>query len=429
MKIQDQELQNIIFEIENSSPQQLRATCKNQTFALKPDPYLTNDLSGWIGALFVRSILHQLHVDEHYIFKWRVENKWVQYAIMNHYAPGSMARSYQLSKLLNRHNAILTIQRLFKKGFFLKATLGHGSGRAGTFDRTAEFPEIIKDRKKNEKLDDEHITENDTAYREEQWIVQKKLNLKMEFRVHTFCAAIIDGLTLKIDGDPSFNNAAAEDYVRKILEKLPHNIKYGTLIAWDIGLTGSDQYYVIEANFTGFHPAYARGFQTSGYVEDDTFGPIFCAWLNNYFKNIYKISICSVDQNLLSKFKFLQEFIFYASIFNHQQLKAIQCNMKGSRLSAILYLDDDTKDLMIRLISFMLMTNLADAYYIIVGSTAYPFTKNLFHDNQQIHFLIESQLFTRAQHEPIQQLSYHKRKQISCYHVLRKIKVNPYMMF
>lgn len=429
MKIQDEELQSMIAEIENSSPQQLSISSKNRTFELKPDPFLTDDLSGWIGALLVRSILHQLHVDEHYIFQWRVENKYVQYAIINHYAPGSMARTYQLSKLLKKPNAIQTIERLFKRGFFIKATLGHGSGRNGTFDRTADFAAILNSDKVDNKLDDDPITNKNTTYRYENWILQKKLDLKMEFRVHSFCAAVIDGLTLKIDGDPSYDNTPAEEFVKSILEKLPPNLTNGTLIAWDIGLTESDQHMVIEANFTGFHPEYAFGFQTSGYVEDELLGPIICAWLNNYFKSNYKISIRSVDPALLSKFKFLQEYSFYSSIFNSEQLKAVQNKINGKSLTAILYIDDASSDLMIGLITFLLMFNIADDYYIIVDSTTYPFIKNLFQDNNQIHFLIENQLFTRAQHQLIQQLSLEKRKQISCYHALRRIKLSSYVMF
>ncbi|MCX2478185.1 hypothetical protein OQY15_03735 [Pedobacter sp. MC2016-15] len=69
-------------------------------FKLIPDPSLLTNLSGYCGALLIRAILQKLSIDEHQVLKFRLENKFKQYQIFNHFAPGCMPDTLPFSKLL-----------------------------------------------------------------------------------------------------------------------------------------------------------------------------------------------------------------------------------------------------------------------------------------------------------------------------------------
>ena len=71
----------LILDIERSGTNTGNKPEVSKTFQLTSDPLLLSDLSGWIGAVTVRAILHELGVNEHHVFKWKPENKYFQYLI------------------------------------------------------------------------------------------------------------------------------------------------------------------------------------------------------------------------------------------------------------------------------------------------------------------------------------------------------------
>lgn len=415
MEEQEDILKRVILEIRNFNPQIVKANNKNKAIELYPYSYLTSDISGGTGALFIRAILNQLAINEHHIFSWRLENKYIQYLILNYYLPGFLPKTVSLSRVLDEKNGILNIERLLESSFFLKATLGHGSFSTNSFDKTAELDNIIL------------LHQRQYDYNEK-WILQKKLELKSEYRVHTFQRDVIYGLTFIIHGEKLQNSYAdVEKFVEGILMKLPDTIVQGALIGWDIGLTSDDKYYIIEANFTGFHPEYVRGFQTSGYFEDKDFGPIICAWLNSYFKCKYAISVLTVAHELLSEFQFYKEFMFYSSIFKNEHIDLIW-NKNNRQVSVIIYLGSDLNSCLITLIRYFQRADFAEMYYVIVNEESSLKFSALFERNNNINTLTESSLFKNNQYQLIQQLSCERRKQICCYHAIRHIKKDSYII-
>ena len=399
-------LSQLIPEIESVNPRDIKRNTDNQAFQLCDHPWLTANLSGGVGALYMRAILQELNVDEHHIFKWRLENKYNQYLVLNHYCPGCVPKTLSFSKLYHQAEGISKITQLFTKGFFLKAALGHGSFSTNTFDRTDDFKQIITT---YQPVNAEH----------EKWILQERLNLKMEFRIHTFSRDLITGLTFKLQGDDTYNQLPAENFVKDILNKLPDTILQGTFIGWDVGLADNGQYYVIETNFTGFHPEYSRGFQTSGYVEYELDGPIICAWLNRYFKKMYNVYISSISDNLLAQFKFYREAIFYFNLFENGYFDRFKESLTAHSATIVCYLCTISNYLITKLVNYFQRVKFAKEYYIIIQEEFIPPPNPIFNPNDNITVIQESTLFTKTQFQLIKQLSYHRRKAISCYHAIR----------
>lgn len=414
MEKKNEILKKLIPEIENSCFKTIQRSPLNRTFKFSPHSYLTKDLSGWVGALTVRAMLFEFKIDEHRIFKWRPENKYIQYLILNHYSRGCMPNTLSLTSVLKNAEWVNNIREFIKSGYFIKSTLGFGSARTNSFDRTLDFEQILNQIKKEPGTNEE-------------WIIQKKLKLNKEFRVHTFGKDILYGMTFRISGSrdaDDFNQP--QEFVNLILQKLPDSLLEGTLIGWDVGLTKRGKYYVIEANFTGFHPEYHAGFQTTGYVEDPSFGPIICAWLNNYFKAKYAVSIDSVQSILLTRFPFLEEFIYYLSIFKNEHIE-ILIKTKGTVRAAYIYLNEKINPLIVRLIDYFRMAHFAKKYYIISNQTIETYANQMFREDDIIH-LAEHSLLKKDHYEEVQQLDHESRKQFLCNQAIELTKEKSYII-
>lgn len=397
--MKNKKLKALILSIKYSGLNTPHTNLINHTFQLSPHPFLTVHLSGWIGALIIRATLFELRVDEHHIFKWRPENKYIQYLILSHYSPGCMPKTFSLTDLLTKNDWMPNFRGLIKSGYFIKATLGFGSGRRQNFDRTSEFEQILFD------------SEAGHSFQNEKWIVQKRLNINKEFRIHTFGKDILYGITLRISGSVGLTDFdQPHEFVKSILDKLPPSFLEGALIGWDIGLTNKGKYYVIEANFTGFHPEYHAGFQTTGYVDDPPFGPIVCAWLHTYFKNKYKVAITSIDNVLAEKFPYMEEFSYYISILKNEHVDALNRG-KGRVNTAYIYLGEHTDYSMINLVTFMLIANFANNYYIITSQELQEQAKKFFTGDNITH-LSEQSLFSEDEYIQLQVLDDESKKKL-----------------
>ncbi|WP_158799586.1 hypothetical protein [Pedobacter sp. L105] len=413
MKTISDALEKLVIDIEGTNSQLIEKKIDQQEFELWDDPDLRANLSGNIGAFFVRSFLKQLNVDEHHIFRWRLENKYRQYQLLNYYFPNSMAETIGVSQLLATNNGEQKIRELCESGFFVKATLGDRSGIRNNFDRSNELDEIIR------------LHQNRTDDLEE-WVLQKRLTLTEEFRIHTFSRDLIYGLTYLARGTDRSITIKAEDFVLEILEKLPDTILQGTLIGWDIGITDSNEYYVIEANFTGFHPEFSRGFQTSGYFGDIDYGPIVCAWLNSYFRDQYHISIGSVEKSLLSSDTFYQKFMFYVSLFKDEKLDFLRDKANDNNVSTIVYLGEDINELLIDLIRYFQVENFKMTYYLITSEKNIPAIMTMYPGN--VNIATTETLVAIDQHRYVNCLSHEKRKVIYCQQLLSAIQAHTYLI-
>jgi hypothetical protein len=416
MKLRDKVLTEIIPDIESCEAKTLPNNNVVSAYELRASPLLTDNLIGSIGVLFIRGLLNLLGINEHHIFNWRMENKFIQYVVLNYYNNGCLPLTISLSDLLNEKGSLLQIQGLLNNAFFLKATLSERTGFTKTFDRTKEFPVIMK------------MLEKCEAPQYEKWVLQKKLNIKNEFRVHTFNGEIIPALSFLVAGvDMSYNEVNC--FVDKILHALPKSILQGSLIAWDIALTTDDCFLIIEANFTGFHPDFKRGYQTSGYFQDQIYGPIICAWFNTYIKMRYNVWINRVEDSLFKASTFYQAFMYYVNVFQDSHVKAFLKKNQHQELYVFLYMCTSDSMSIINLVAHFDKVQFANKYYVILQDAENKFVSNIFNGKPYIQFILEEELFTKDQLSLIKQLHYVRRKQIGYRHMLRQLPTEHYIMF
>lgn len=117
------DLYNQIKEIENAEPQRVRSSTKDSAFELRLDDWLIDNLSGNYGALFIRAMLYWLDIDEFYVLKWRLENKYKQYQVLCYYYPHCVPKTFGLSSFLMQSNGVEKIKTLFQRGVFLESHL------------------------------------------------------------------------------------------------------------------------------------------------------------------------------------------------------------------------------------------------------------------------------------------------------------------
>ena len=409
MELQNAVLKNIIPDIENHDCHYIKKKSKKERFELQAYPSVINNLVGGIGVLFIRALLCEMGINEHHIFRWRMENKFIQYLVLSHYNPGSMPTTISLTDQLKETTGIQGVKALFKAGFFLKATLSERTGFTKNFDRTADFEKIIKN------MSFIHSPHN------EKWILQKRMSIKNEFRVHTFNNEILFGLTFLISGiDLSFNEPEA--FLQKMLKKLPDAILQGSLIAWDIALTVENQYYIIESNFTGFHPEFKYGYQTSGYFQEPIYGPIICAWFNNYVNLKYNLSLNAIEYSLFMGTSFYREYLYYINIFKQKHLKALYKATKDHPIKVMVFMGESSNLPIINLLIHLNKVQFADTYYVIISQKDRNSVENIFIGNPHIIFISENELFTEAQMSAVEQLKYERRKRIACFLADKRLK-------
>lgn len=406
----------LIYDIEHSLVQKLHKYEIPHSFQLQSDVELISNLSGTYGALFIRALLSKLKLNEHHLFKWRLEHKLNQFYVLNHYYPGCMPETFMLAEIIKGIDSLKRIQTMIAEGFFIKATLGDASLQNNNWDRTGELVEIIKI---PQNIWDKH----------QPYILQKKLQLSAEYRIHTLFKEIIPALTFVTQGHKIIGNKTQiEFFLKRVLARLPYSITEGAFIAWDVGLTEDGQYFIIEANFTGFHPEYRAGFQTTGYVDNDKYGPIICAWLNKYFRINLGISVENIEESLYMKTPFYRHWTYYNSILNESHLKAMQTQGENEFISAVIYVDHDNVELMKNLLAHFLLVDFARSYNLVTAGSLYASLKIFYWGNQWIRVFNEQELFTEDQEDIIELMSNERRKQISRFHLIRKLRLKSYVL-
>jgi hypothetical protein len=406
-------LSQLISEIEGTTLKELDVSSKKNGTELSVEPHIITNLAGHYGALIVRYILFRLGVDENRIFRWRLENKYVQYQILNYYLPGCMPDTLALSTVLNQDDGVQQARKLFTEGYFLKSALGDASFTTKTWNKTHLFDTVLEQ------------YPNHPVY--EAYVIQKQMKLIREFRVHTFGRQIIPYSTFRIPATQEKNyHEDAQILVAEVLSKLPEQIIHGTLIGWDIGFTNTGDYYVIETNFTGFHPEYRRGFQTTGYVDGYEIGPIISAWLNNYFNIRYGLYISSIDPDLSADNPFCMAFELYSAIFKKYSFKNFLTVQQELPISVLIYIESSS-NILKNLINYFHLVDFATKYYVITSRADFDLVSALFAKKPKVKVIEEAELFTFQQYQVVAQMNESKRKQTCCQHAARKLK-EPYLI-
>ncbi len=244
-------------------------------------------------VVLVRQLFHALRLDEHRPFRWRLEHKLVQSLILDAYLPGMAPVTRGLSRLVSEYgieNLRNKLDEFFPNGYHVKRALSDSSGDKGA---TGDIEVALQD-----------LQLGGPSIADEEWIVQERIPIDVEFRVHSLQDRIIDDLTFRrySRGDIPSERHAPNRYVQSLLDRLPNGIVAGTLCGWDVARTPQGKFRIIEANLAGFHPVYRPGFQISGYFVNLDWGAKSTAQLMRFVEKRDSLRIEAIaDVDIESK--------------------------------------------------------------------------------------------------------------------------------
>jgi hypothetical protein len=248
---------------------------------------LREGLAGSTRALLVRQLMRVLGFDEHRHLQWRMEHKLIQALVLRSFIPESIPVTCGLSTLAGRRDSRELGQFLashFPDGYVIKAALGDSSGEIAN-GNGAELAwvglESVQPRQPYSLID-------------EKWVVQERIPITTEYRVHSLEEDVIEDLTFRRydDGSIPGERETPNAFVNSLLRRLPDALVSGSLLAWDIALQPSGSFVIIEVNFSGFHQAFKRGFHCSGYFHDQHWGACDTARLLNHVARKDGVEVC-----------------------------------------------------------------------------------------------------------------------------------------
>lgn len=234
---------------------------------------LRDGIWGSFPVTFVRQLYRALGFDEDRVFRWRLEHKLVQALLMNHFAPGCVPVTRGLEALADGVADVgAALEREFPAGFFLKPALGDSSGDGDGADRTQQILCAVRGAP--------------GGLLDEEFLVQERVPIAVEYRVHTLEDRVVEDLTFHRygKGDIPGERDAPNGFVQSVLDRLPDGMVAGTICGWDVARTPDGALLAIEVNFSGFHPVFHRGFQCSGWFHDEQWGALSVARLVRFLE-------------------------------------------------------------------------------------------------------------------------------------------------
>jgi hypothetical protein len=230
-----------------------------------------------------------------------------------------------------------------------------------TFDQTPNLQNIL-----------DTLTEKTTNL--EIWMLQYKLEIKVELRINSFEKHIITALTFPTGSGNLADKYQVEEFVQAILQTLPAGIHNGLLLAWDIAVIDNNRFQVIEMNVTGFHPEFAASFQTTGYVDDENLGSIVCAWINTFLKYHYNVSIAGFNPpELIGQNHFLNAFYFFNELLQDKAQPLFHVSIEHKE-GALLYIELQHLQLLLNFLTFLSTTACFIKYIILCTRSIYQDT-------------------------------------------------------
>lgn len=240
------------------------------------------------GALLVRHLYDALGFDPYRILRYRLEHKLVQASLLERYCHGCLPTTYSLSSIYSANPSLSFAELLCSienAGFLIKRALGDFSGEEGSFD---QLPSL-----RNLTLSNIGLAVG-TSLSAEAYIVQRRLAIASEYRVHSLEDIVIASLSFRRYGAEAASKAElvlVNDYVQSILDQLPVALVRDSLYGWDVAVTSDGLPQIVEVNSTGFHTAFRPGFQTSGFFQVPSTGIYALVGLLAHIRQHYSVRI------------------------------------------------------------------------------------------------------------------------------------------
>jgi hypothetical protein len=266
------------------------------------DLSLAEEMSSLRTAIPLRHIYRKMGFDEKRVQKFRVDHKLIQALILKQYCGDAVPVTCGLNALLlsGEYSCLDNLLRQdLTPNLMLKKTLGYGSSPVRDYDYDRAIITNAINLLKSGDL-------TTITIEEEQFIIQHRVSIEMEFRVHTLEDKVIDGMTsrkmLVSDiakyRDYAKNHSYAKEceeeanaFVRSMLEHLPFALVAETLCGWDVVRSVEGEWKIIEINYAGFHPVFERGFHCSAYFQDSNWGFVRIAGLIHFIEKTYSKQI------------------------------------------------------------------------------------------------------------------------------------------
>ncbi|MGC9949061.1 MAG: hypothetical protein ABSF64_22055 [Bryobacteraceae bacterium] len=248
---------------------------------------LLPELAASTRQLLTRQLMQRLGFDERRLAKWRLEHKLIQALVFDRYAPGSLPVTCGLDRIAWRTglgNLRVSLRDRFPSGFVVKTGLGDSSGDNCDFRTEAALSWIENGGRGNPAP---------SLLTSEEFVVQERVAIRREYRVHTVEDRVIEDLTVRRHHGTvgPGERSAPNRRVQSILDMLPAGLTAGAILAWDVAVTEDGSVSVIEINIGGMHTVYNPGFHASGYYHHKHYGCVYTARLLLFIERTYKCSI------------------------------------------------------------------------------------------------------------------------------------------
>ena len=244
---------------------------------------LLPQLAATTRGLLIRQTLADFGFDECRLGQWRLEHKLLQALVFRHYAPDSVPSTCGLDRFAQGVPPVKLRQKLhsaFPRGFVIKTAVGDCSGKECDGRTEAVLTWIESGGRPIYGV---------RLPTEEEFIVQERLAICREYRIHTIEDRVIEDLTVhRHEGSVEPGERERPNrYVQAMLERLPAGITSGSNLAWDVALLGDGSLSTVEVNIGGIHTVYHPGFHSSGFFHHQHYGAIYSARLLLYLERTY----------------------------------------------------------------------------------------------------------------------------------------------
>jgi hypothetical protein len=248
---------------------------------------LLPEIAATSRALLTRQAMLAMGFDEDRLGAWRLEHKLVQALIFRHYCADSLPPTCGLDRLIQGiepSHLRAALRRRFPRGFVIKTALGDCSGNE--IDARTEAAVAWME-------SGARYMPGAGTLLDEEFIVQERVPIRREYRVHTVEDRVIEDLTVHrhagtiAPGERDDPNR----YVQRMLDSLPAGITCGAMLAWDVARLEDGGLATIEVNVGGIHRIYHPGFHASGFFHHQHYGAIYSARLLLFLERAYNCRI------------------------------------------------------------------------------------------------------------------------------------------
>jgi hypothetical protein len=240
-------------------------------------------------AVVMRHLFRALSLDEARLRDWQLEHKLIQALVLTTYLGDLIPVTRGLGRDLagaTKAEALRYLDALRAAHVVVKTALGESSGER----RGPNQIELAVQAVAGEEWNLAPVT----VLSDERFIVQQRLDIVEEYRVHSLEDRVLPDLTFvryRPFATRIERRVAANRFTQELLDTLPAGLLRDTLYGWDVALDGQRRWHVIEANRAGLHTMFRPGFHCSGFLQTRAFGAPAIALVFAFIDNRYGVPV------------------------------------------------------------------------------------------------------------------------------------------